>query len=216
MAWLDSRNEVTQAGLNREIRKACAHLGACDPVVASLIDAHGPYRLKATSNYFQVLLETIVSQQLSTKAARAIYRRLVDNLGRRTPGPARVRAATDSQLLGAGLSRSKATYVRNVADAFCLRRLGPKTFGRMTDAEVVDTLVSIKGIGQWSAHMFLIFALARLDVFPIGDLGLRNAMKAQYRLRRDPSDKRLHSISDRWRPYRTVGTLYLWKSYDSN
>jgi DNA-3-methyladenine glycosylase II len=93
--------------------------------------------------------------------------------------------------------------------------MGPKTFASLDDEAVVSRLTSIKGIGDWSSHMFLIFALNRLDVFPIGDLGLRNAMFARYRLRKNTSHKRLHRIADAWRPYRTVGTLYLWKSYDN-
>jgi DNA-3-methyladenine glycosylase II len=93
--------------------------------------------------------------------------------------------------------------------------MGPKTFERMADVEVVDFLSSIKGIGEWSAHMFLIFALGRLDVFPVGDLGLRNAMANAYGLKRPPSIERLGRIGDRWRPYRTIGTWYLWESYDN-
>lgn len=214
MAWLDGQNTMTQAGLNRHMRAAARHLRARDTVVAGLIDRYGPCRFKATRNYFQVMLETIVSQQLSTLAARSIYRKLIDNLGGEIPRPAHVLAADESVLRAAGLSRSKAQYVRNVAEVFSTGRMGAKTFAKMTDEEVYNRLTAIKGVGRWSADMFLMFALNRLDVFPIGDLGLRKAMYAQYGLRKNASPARLERIADNWRPYRTVGSLYMWRTYD--
>jgi DNA-3-methyladenine glycosylase II len=161
------------------------------------------------------MVETVISQQLSTRAATAIYRRLIEAVGRRTPRPVDVLRLSPNTLKQAGLSRSKIEYIRNVAEAFRSRRVGHRSFKGMTDAEVVDTLTDIKGIGEWSAHMFMIFALGRLDVFPVGDLGLRNAMGRAYRMRRPPSPKRLTQIAEAWRPYRTVGTWYLWESYDN-
>ncbi len=215
MAWLDDSNTSVQTGLDRRLRAACAHLRRNDPVVAALIDHHGAYRLEATTNYFQLLLETVINQQLSTKAALSIYGRLKENLGTRSVRPRDIMNARESDLRSAGLSRSKVTYIRNVAEAFSQSRMGPKTFARLSDEEVVARLTSIKGIGEWSAHMFLMFALNRLDVFPIGDLGLRNAMTRRYRMRKTGSLRRFHRIADKWRPYRTVGSLYLWQSYDN-
>jgi DNA-3-methyladenine glycosylase II len=214
MAWLDARNASLQRGLDRDLAAAAAHLRDRDPVVADLIDRFGPYELHATRNAFQVMLETIVSQQLSTTAARAIYGRLAAAMGGRSPKPAALLALSDADLLGCGLSRSKVQYVRNVARAFAGGNLTRRSFARMNDDEVADALLAIKGVGDWSVHMFLIFALNRLDVFPVGDLGLRRAMSARYRLRRDASPRRYHRIAEAWRPYRTVGTLYLWRSYD--
>jgi DNA-3-methyladenine glycosylase II len=213
VAWFDENNRVAQTALDREIGVALAHLRSRDPVVAALIDVHGPCKLDATRDYFQLMLGTVISQQLSTKAARSIYYRLVEMLGGK-PRPRHVLAASDAALLGVGLSRSKVKYVRNVAEAFASRRMGPASFARLSDDEVIGRLTAIKGIGEWSAHMFLMFGLNRLDVFPIGDLGLRNAMVRQYRLRRPPSPRRLHRIGEAWRPYRTIGSLYLWMSYD--
>ena len=215
MAWLDDSNTSLQAGLNRRMRTACGHLRSSDPVVAALIDHHGTYRLEATTNYFQLLLETVINQQLSTKAALSIYKRLKENVGRQSPRPADILAASEQDLRSAGLSRSKVTYIRNVAEAFSQSRMGPRTFARLSDQEIIARLTSIKGIGEWSAHMFLMFALNRLDVFPIGDLGLRNAMTRQYRMRKTGSLRRFDRIADKWRPYRTVGSLYLWQSYDN-
>jgi len=213
MAWFDENNRIVQTRLDRDIARAMTHLRARDPVVAALIDAHGPCKLDATRDYFQLMLGTVISQQLSTKAARSIYDRLVALLGGK-PRPRHVLEASDADLLGVGLSRSKVKYVRNVAEAFAARRMGPATFARLSDDEVIERLTAIKGIGEWSAHMFLMFGLNRLDVFPIGDLGLRNAIAKQYRLRKPPSPRRLQRIGDAWRPYRTIGSLYLWMSYD--
>lgn len=218
MAWFDENNRVAQKRLDREIEKAVAHLRSRDAVVASLIEAYGPCKLDATRDYFQLMLGTVISQQLSTKAAQSIYNRLVQELGGSGRGrplrPKQVLAATDEQLLGVGLSRSKVAYVRNVARAFASRRMGSGNFATLSDEEVIEKLTAIKGIGEWSAHMFLIFGLNRLDVFPVGDLGLRNAIVRSYRLRKNPTLKRLHRIGDVWRPYRTIGSLYLWMTYD--
>ncbi len=212
MAWLDPRG-ASALPKDDPMHAALRHLRR-DGVVADLIDRHGVYEFRGTRSGFQVLLETVVSQQLSTHAARAIYGRLSAAMGGRAPRPQDVLALSNEQLVACGLSRSKAAYVRNVADAFHARRVVPRSLARLDDAAVMESLTAIKGIGDWSAHMFLIFALRRLDVFPIGDLGLRNAMAAQYRLRRNTPVARYHRIAEAWRPYRTVGSLYLWKSYD--
>lgn len=214
MAWLDRRSSSRQTGLDREMRRAAAHLSASDAVVAELVGRFGPYDLHATTNAFQVMLETIVSQQLSTHAARSIYARLADAMGGRRPRPDDILALPPATLIGCGLSRSKAAYARNVAEVFARERITLRSFAGKSDAEVIARLTAIKGVGDWSAHMFLIFALNRLDVFPVGDLGLRKAMMARYRLRRDTRPARLERIAEKWRPYRTVGTLYLWRGYD--
>jgi DNA-3-methyladenine glycosylase II len=213
MAWFDE-NIMTQARLDREVARAIEHLRPRDPVLAELIDAHGPCKLAATTSYFQLMVGTVVTQQLSTKAARSIYNRLVHTLGGKVR-PGAVLAASDEALRGVGLSRSKVRFVKNVAEAFKTRRMGPKTFAKLSDDEVIARLTEIKGIGEWSAHMFLMFGLNRLDVFPVGDVGLRNAIVKQYKLRKNPSAARLQRIGDAWRPYRTVGSVYLWMTYDN-
>ncbi len=213
MAWLDPRG-TDLSSIDERMQAAVRHLGERDTVVEELIRRFGPYQFRSTRSGFQVLLETVVSQQLSTKAARAIYGRLALAMGPGAPRPESLLRLTNEQLLACGLSRSKAVYVRNVADAFRSGAIEARTLARMDDAAATAALTSIKGIGEWSAHMYLIFALRRLDVFPIGDLGLRKAMAAQYRLRKHASVARYHKIAEAWSPYRTVGTLYLWKSYD--
>jgi DNA-3-methyladenine glycosylase II len=214
MAWLDRRSASLQAGLDRDLLAAAKHLRRCDPVLAELVDRFGAHELYATTNAFQVMLETIVSQQLSTHAARSIYARVAALLGARSPRPRNLLDVSHADLVACGLSRSKAEYALNVAAAFEKKRLTRRTFQRMSDAEVTDVLTSIKGVGDWSAHMFLIFALNRLDVFPVGDLSLRKTMMTHYHLRRNTRPERLERIAEKWRPYRTVGTLYMWRSYD--
>jgi DNA-3-methyladenine glycosylase II len=214
MAWLDARSSSRQDGLDRELRRARKHLRANDAVLAELVERIGPYDLRTTTNAFQVMMETIVSQQLSTHAARSIYARMAAAMGGKRPRPADILALSPQALIACGLSRSKAAYVRNVAEVFASDRITPRTFAGKRDEEVIARLTAIKGVGDWSAHMFLIFALNRLDVFPVGDLGLRKAMMARYRLRKNTRPARLIKIAEACRPYRTVGTLYLWRGYD--
>jgi DNA-3-methyladenine glycosylase II len=213
MAWLDARNSHPAGGAER-MRAALRHLRATDPVVGELIERFGPYRLRSTRSAFQVMLETIVSQQLSTHAARAIYRRVAQTTGGGVPTPEKILSLSRPELVACGLSRSKAAYVHNVAGAFGEGGYDRRRLSRLSDEAVMRELTAIKGVGEWSAHMFLIFALGRLDVFPVGDLGLRRAMAVNYRLRRDARERRYLRIAEAWRPYRTVGTLYLWRSYD--
>lgn len=214
MAWFDESIRARQAALDREVARATRYLRRRDPVIAAAVSAHGPVSMDASTHYFQLLVGTVVTQQLSTKAAQSIYDRLTASMGGRLR-PGRILAAGDEDLRGCGLSRAKVKYIRNVAEAFSTRRMGPKTFARLGDEDAMARLTAIKGIGEWSAHIFLMFGLGRLDVFPVGDVGLRNAMARAYRLRGTPSEKRLHAIADVWRPYRTVGSLYLWKTYDA-
>ena len=224
MAWLDEnpnrrgerrRPVDASARFRASVDGAVERLRGDDTVLAGLIDRYGPCTLRPSQPFFPVMVETVISQQLSTKAAKAIYGRLIQIVDSKPPRPADVLSIPDDRLRAIGFSRSKVRYLKNVASTFCSRRMGPQTYARMSDEEIMTFLTSITGIGEWSAHMFLIFALGRLDVFPVGDLGLRNAMAAAYRLRRPPSPSRLQRIADRWRPYRTIGTWYLWESYDN-
>jgi DNA-3-methyladenine glycosylase II len=215
MAWLDE-DFSTGGGpaFDAAVAEAEEYLRSSDDVVAELIDRHGPCTLQPQKFYFPVMVETVISQQLSTKAARAIYNRLVGLVGRIYPRPADIIRIPDEDLRGIGFSRSKTLYIKNVAELFQSRRVSPGKLRRMSDEEVSGLLTEVKGIGDWSAHMFLIFALGRLDVFPVGDLGLRNALIRMYRLRK-PTRVRLQKIGNCWAPYRTIGTWYLWKSYDN-
>lgn len=192
-----------------------AHLRKNDPVLGKLIARVGPYEMREGRNAFEVMLRTIVSQQLSGKAADSIYARLATAMGNGPAQPARILSLGEEQLRACGLSRSKAAYVRNVAEHFAEHGYTKRSFDKLDDAAVIEALTSIKGVGEWSAHIFLMFALRRADVFPIGDLGLRKGMLKTYKLRSNTKPKRLHQIAEAWRPYRTVGSLYMWRNYDN-
>ena len=199
-----------------DLEAAVKHLRGRDPVLAALIDRVGPYEMREGRSPFEVMLRTIVSQQLSGKAADSIYARLAAAMGTRSPKPEHLLALSEEQLRACGLSRSKAAYVRNVASHFGENRYTLRSFNKLDDDAVIEALTTIKGVGEWSAHIFLMFALRRADVFPIGDLGLRKGMLKTYSLRSNTKPARLHKIAEAWRPYRTVGSLYMWRNYDND
>jgi len=197
------------------LRRASAHLRGADPVLARLMSAVGPCRLEIDrrGGPFASLAEAIVYQQITGKAAVTIHRRLRALVGRRHPRPQDVQAASDEQLRVVGLSRQKIRYLRDLAekvqDGLPLRRMS-----RLSDDEVIAALTKVKGIGRWTAEMFLIFRLGRLDVLPVDDYGIRKAMQRAYRMRALPKAGRMRRVAEAWRPYRTVATWYLWRSVD--
>lgn len=198
-----------------DFTSAVAHLRRRDAVLGALIDRVGPYEIRTNRSPFEVMLQTIVSQQLSSRAADTIYARLAAAMGGGSPRPARILSLTDEELRACGLSRAKTAYVRNVALDFDARGYTRRSFTKLDDQTVIEALTTIKGVGDWSAHIFLIFALQRMDVFPIGDLGLRKGMLQTYGLRANTKPARLERIAEAWRPYRTVGSLYMWRGYDT-
>jgi DNA-3-methyladenine glycosylase II len=189
-------------------------LTARDPVLAGIVRRVGPCTLAPSRNHFLTLVEAVVWQQLSWKAAVAIHARLLEALGGARPRPCDVARASPRTLQNAGLSRQKARYVKELAHHFDEGRFPVRRIRRSTDEEVIDALTRIKGVGRWTAEMYLIFGLNRLDVFPEGDLGLKKAISRCYGFDglRDPDGVR--AVADRWRPYRTLGTWYMWSSAD--
>jgi DNA-3-methyladenine glycosylase II len=188
-----------------------------DPILAALIRKHGPCGLAAAqrADHFSALVRAIVGQQLSTKAASTIHQRLIDLMagGRATPdGVARL---TDAQLRAVGLSRQKSAYLRDLCAKVGDGTVRLDALKRMTDDEVIEELTKIKGVGVWTAQMFLMFRLHRPDVLPVGDLGIVNAVKRVYGLRKLPTSRRIAKIGDAWRPYRSVASWYLWRSLDN-
>jgi DNA-3-methyladenine glycosylase II len=198
--------EISEAGL--------AHLRAADPVIATVMDQAGPFGLKPRRNRFEMLARSILSQQISTSAADSIRRRLMELLkpGRLTAE--NLRRFSPEQLRTAGVSPQKAAYLLDLAAKVDdgVVRLGH--LHRLTDEEVVEELVRIKGIGEWTAHMFLMFSLGRADVLPHGDLGVRMALRDLYRLKDLPDEKRSRKIAEKWRPYATIASWYCWRSLD--
>lgn len=196
-----------------ERRRAVRHLRRADPVLARLIGEVGPcrYRVDRGGGPFAVLVEAIVYQQLAGAAAATIHGRLCALVGRRYPRPEDVARVTDAGLRGAGLSRQKIGYLRDlvarVQDGLPLGRLS-----RLSDEAVVEALTTVKGIGRWTAEMYLMFRLGRLDVLPVDDLGIRKAMQNAWRKRALPKPDWMRATAEPWRPYRSVACWYLWRS----
>ena len=161
-------------------------------------------------------MRSIAGQQLSVLAARAIWRRLTDRFDGRTPTPQEI-LADDPEALraAAGFSRAKVAYLRSLAGHVLAGDLELERLAELPDDEVIRELTAVKGIGEWTAHMFLIFTLHRPDVLPTGDLGVRNAVMRAYELEAPPAPAELTAIAEPWRPYRTRACLYLWRSLDN-
>jgi DNA-3-methyladenine glycosylase II len=187
-----------------------------DPILRDLMRRHGPCGLAESQHTdpFVALLRAIISQQLSTKAAATIAGRVEALLDGR-PRPSAVAGVTDAQLRAAGLSGQKVSYVRDLCGRIEDGTLPLKALDRMTDDHVIESLTQVKGIGRWTAEMFLMFRLHRPDVLPVGDLGIVNAVQRAYRLRTVPSPARLLRLGESWRPYRSVACWYLWASLDN-
>ena len=160
-------------------------------------------------------MRSIVGQQLSTKAASTIYGRVLDLFDGNVPTPAQLIAADPEALRKAGLSRAKVAYLRDLAERIEDGELDLNNLSQMSDAQVSEQLTAVNGIGQWSADMFLIFHLGRPDVLPVGDLGVRRAVERLYGLETLPSAEELERLGERWRPYRSLASLYLWHSLDN-
>jgi DNA-3-methyladenine glycosylase II len=201
--------------------RAIDALRTADPVLRELIDSIGPDglgdpRAGRPADHYGALVRSIVSQQLSTKAARAIYGRLTDRFGGRTPTPAEVLADDPDELrTAAGLSHAKVRYLRSLAEHVLDGSLELERLDQLPDEAVIAELVAVKGLGVWSAHMFLMFHLKRPDVLAVGDLGIRNAMMKLYGLSEKPAPAEMEAIAEPWRPYRTVACLYLWHTLDA-
>jgi DNA-3-methyladenine glycosylase II len=200
--------------------KALSTLREGDPVMARLIVEHGALvrrelKEERTGDAYGALLRSIVGQQLSTKAAATIYGRMLELFGGHAPTPRQLLEVDPERIRSAGLSRAKIAYLRDLAGHVEEGRLDLEHLPELPDEEVSAQLTDIKGLGQWTADMFLMFHLRRPDVLPVGDQGIRRAVQVEYRLRKLPDPKRLEKIARPWRPYRTLACLYLWSSLDN-
>lgn len=198
---------------------ALTHLRASDPVLRELIDRYGPdglgeRREGGQRRHYGALVRAIVGQQLSTRAAAAIYRRLADRYGGREPTPQEILADDPDELRSVGLSRAKVVFLRSLAEHVMDGSLELERLDELPDEEVIARLTAVKGIGTWSAHMFLMFHLQRPDVLAVGDLGIRKAMVSTYGLDALPAPAEMEAIAACWRPYRTLACRYLWRSLD--
>jgi DNA-3-methyladenine glycosylase II len=180
-----------------------------------LIDEHGPLSIddilaRRPSEPYAALLRAIVGQQLSTKAAESIFGRLIAKFDGRGPTPSELIAMDPEELRSVGLSHAKVAYLRDLAERVEDGELQLDLLKQLPDEEVSAQLTAVKGVGQWTADMFLMFNLGRPDVFPVGDLGIRNAMKRLYELPEKPAPADYVTIAEPWRPYRSLASLYLW------
>jgi DNA-3-methyladenine glycosylase II len=194
---------------------AVAHLRRVDPLLTRVIDSIGPFTLEPMGGSFRSLARAIFFQQLAGSAARAIMKRVLDLLGTddaRFFTPEEFLTATDEDLRAAGLSRQKLAYLRDLADKFASGQLREDEFAHLDDEEVIRRVTSVKGIGRWTAEMFLIFSLGRSDVLPMDDLGVRRGFQQVYGLDGLASPEQMRAIAERWRPFRSVGTWYMWRS----
>jgi DNA-3-methyladenine glycosylase II len=194
---------------------AIRHLRRVDPHLRAIIDRIGPCRLEPKLDRFGTLVRAIVGQQISTKAATSIHRRLVE-IGGEPHRPEGLIELGESALRGVGLSGVKARYVLNLAEAVGSGAVPLDAIDdSWSDAMVVEALVSIKGIGVWTAEMFLIFALNRPDVLPVGDLGVRAGLRDRHGLAELPRPSECHALAEAWRPYRSIASWYLWRGADT-
>jgi DNA-3-methyladenine glycosylase II len=195
-------------------RRARRHLRASDPVMRAMIDAVGPYTLRFDRDRFGLLVRSIISQQISTSAARAIRKRLMEFLGSDGLMAANLARFSTDELRSVGLSPQKASYVGDLAAKVNDGTVNLQQIGRLSDERVVETLTRVKGIGRWTAQMFLILSLGRPDVFPHDDLGVRTAIRDQYGLDDLPDKETSHTIAEPWRPYASVASWYCWRTLD--
>lgn len=205
----------------QQVRAARLHLQKSDPVMKSLLTKHGPFTAKAKTDRFGTLVSSIISQQISTAAASTIKQRLhqaiMDRAGKKT-----LPSLSADDLLQfdldsfreLGISRQKATYLLDLATKVSEGKLDLKKLGRLDDEQIIEQLIEVKGIGRWTAQMFLMFSMARLDVLPVDDLGIKNAVQRQYGLEESPSPKQIEEIATPWRPYATIASWYLWRSLE--
>ncbi len=195
-------------------RAAVRHLKQADPVMGRAIEQVGPFRLVLIPNRFAALMRAILHQQLALKAAQSITRRFCQLYGAgegRFPTPDALLRTPRRRLRSAGVSPQKMGYLRDLAKKAADGALPLNHLGRRNDEEVIEVLTQVKGIGRWTAEMFLIFSLARPDVWAVDDLGLQLAAKNLYRLRRHPAEAKMRALAEPWRPYRTVASWYLWQ-----
>lgn len=192
---------------------ALAHLRSADPVLAAIIDRVGEYGMQYHEPTFRALVRSIVFQQLHGKAARAIFDRLQEKAGGEIT-PDSILKLRPAQMRSLGLSKQKLTYIRDLARKTRDGVVEFERFPQMSDIDVIAELTQVKGIGEWTAHMFLMFALRRPDILPTGDYGVRSAMRKAYGMKVMPKPRTMLRIAKLWTPYRSVASWYLWRSLD--
>lgn len=195
------------------MRKAILHLKKSDPVLRAIIERVGPYKIEYGEPTFHSLAESILYQQLNGKAAVVIFDRFTKAAGDPLT-PEGILKLSDAQMRAVGLSKQKTAYLRDLAQKTKDGLLNFERLSGMSNEEVIEHLTQVKGVGVWTAHMFLMFTLRRPDILPTGDYGIQAAMKKHYRKRKWPKPKDMEKIAKPWAPYRSVASWYLWRSLD--
>jgi DNA-3-methyladenine glycosylase II len=190
------------------------HFDKRDLVMASVIRRMGPFKLSRNRNYFLVLCKAIIGQQISTKAAESISLRFVNLFSGVRATPKRVDGLSEKQLRGVGLSNQKVRYMKDLSEKFLDGTIRPQRMPYLKNEEIIQQLTGVYGIGPWTAEMFLIFSLNRMDIFPVGDLGLKAGLKQIYNIRALPSPEKMRRLGKKWHPLETVGTWYTWRVLD--
>ena len=197
------------------MQQALDHLKASDPVLGRIIDQTGPYLIELLEPSYEALVKAIVLQQLSGKVAEVIFKRLVAAAGNGRLTPEAVLRLRPAKMRAIGLSKAKTLYIRELARQLVSGKLDLASLTAVSDEQVHARLTALKGIGPWTVHMFLIFALGRHDVMPSGDLGIRVAIRNVYGLAEMPKPSEVDEMARRWHPYRTVASWYLWRSLEA-
>jgi DNA-3-methyladenine glycosylase II len=202
---------------DNRVRAAVDHLRQNDPILAKVIDTHPLPNFTPHTEYYQELVESIISQQLSVKAAATILDRFKQLFTREFPTPSEILEKDIETYRAVGVSRQKAGYIRDLAEKVENGTVQFSHLDTLSNQEVVDELVQIKGVGVWTVHMFLMFCMGRLDVLPTGDLGIKNGIYALYKLKEKPSPEAMEKIARayHWHPYETIASWYVWRSLNN-
>jgi DNA-3-methyladenine glycosylase II len=199
------------------MQKAADHLAANDPVLALVIERAGLCTIRPRKDYYQKVVESIIGQQLSVKAASTIRGRFIDLFEGKFPSPDQIVIAEHTDLRAAGLSNAKVAYVKDLAQHVVDGRLEFEKFNDLSNDEIIAELTAVKGVGEWTAHMFLMFAMVRLNILPTGDLGIRVGMRDLYGLANLPSPDEMKEVAvkNNWHPYESIASWYIWHAKDN-
>jgi len=200
--------------MKTELDKATEYLKLRDKCIKKIIDQIGPCKLNQHYDYFKSLVKTIIYQQLSNKVAKSIYKKFELELNSKI-SPDNILRLSDTEFRRAGISMQKKSYLTDLSFKFINKEIDTNKFVIRNDEEIINTLIKIRGIGRWSAQMFLIFCLNRMDVLPTDDLGLKKSIQVNYRMNKLPSTEEIIEMSKKWEPYRTIAVWYLWQSINT-
>lgn len=214
---IDKLNSMFAVMTDAVAMEAAEYLGANDPILQPVIQRAGPATFRPHKDYYWELVDSIISQQLSVKAARSIERRFQELFGTEVPSPQQILQKDVEELRSVGLSRPKANYIRDLAGHISDGKINFAKFDSLPNDEIMGELIDVKGIGEWTVHMFLMFCMGRLDVLPVGDLGIRNSMRSLYGFENVPTPDEIRKIAKKykWSPYESIASWYIWQNLDS-